>query len=284
MDIRAELKSAKTALRQVGGEEIDAEILLAHTLGITRMELHNAVLVERTLAAISDLSEVHDQYDQAINRRVKGEPVQYITGKAYFAELELEVGPGVFIPRPETELMIEPIVNHINNLQQSAVSVVELGAGSGALSIAIAAQSDKARVIAVEKSEAAIEWLKRNIAKNEVDVRVIQGDVSDSLVDVKCDVVMANPPYVPNQEVLPAEVVDFEPHMALFGGDDGLELPRIFIAVAARLLKSGGLLVLEHGEEQSDALVAAMADDFLEVIAHHDLNDRPRWISAIRRQ
>jgi release factor glutamine methyltransferase len=283
MDIRAELKSAKTALRQVGGEEIDAEILLAHTLGITRMELHNAVLVERTLAAISDLSEVHDQYDQAINRRVKGEPVQYITGKAYFADLELEVGPGVFIPRPETELMIEPILNHINNLQQSAVSVVELGAGSGALSIAIAAQSDKSRVIAVEKSEAAVEWLKRNIAKNEVDVRVIQGDVFDSLVDVKCDVVMANPPYVPNEEVLPAEVVDFEPHIALFGGDDGLALPRTFITAAARLLKSGGLLVLEHGEEQSDALVAVMADNFLEVIAHRDLNDRPRWISAIRR-
>jgi release factor glutamine methyltransferase len=283
VDIRAELKSAKFALRQVGGEEIDAEILLAHTLGITRMELHNAVLVERTLAAISDISVIHDHYDAAINRRVKGEPVQYITGKAYFADLELEVGAGVFIPRPETELMIEPILKHINNLQQGAVSVVELGAGSGALSIAIAAQSEKARVIAVEKSEAALEWLKRNISRNEVEVRVIHSDVVDALIDVKCDVVMANPPYVPSNEVLPREVVDFEPHIALFGGSDGLSAPRDFIAAAARLLKSGGLLVLEHGEEQSAALVSAMSDNFLEVIAHHDLNDRPRWISAIRR-
>ena len=191
------------------------------------------------------------------------------------------MGPGVLIPRPESELMIERIVAHLENLPSPA-SVIDLGAGAGSLALAIATQSPRARVIAVEIDPQATYWLRQNIEAVGADVRVVEEDVATALPGVKADLIIANPPYVPNEEVLPAEVQDYEPHIALFGGPDGMDVPRRFFEAAARLLKPNGLFVTEHGEEQGDEVSRALGADFHDVTLHADLNHRPRWTSALR--
>jgi release factor glutamine methyltransferase len=163
------------------------------------------------------------------------------------------------------------------------VSVIDLGAGSGALSLAIATEAPTVRVIAVEKSPEALVWLKKNVSVIAENVRVVEGDVADVLLGVKCDVVIANPPYIPDAQVLPRDVAGFEPHIALFGGPTGMELPRIFIQAASRLLKSDGVLVIEHAEDQGIAIAGELAVDFKEISVHDDLVGRPRWTSAVRR-
>jgi release factor glutamine methyltransferase len=170
-----------------------------------------------------------------------------------------------------------------------SVSIVDLGAGSGAIAVSIAHEARQrslpAHVVAVEKSAEALEWLKKNIARHDVDVRVIHSDVSDALIDVKCDIVIANPPYVPNEASLPKLVTENEPGVALFGGSrDGLEVPGIFIAAATRLLKPGGLLILEHFEEQSKALEQILLADYSDISHYTDLNQRPRWLTARRKE
>jgi release factor glutamine methyltransferase len=161
--------------------------------------------------------------------------------------------------------------------------VIDLGAGSGALSLAIATEAPTTRVIAVEKSPEALVWLKRNVSVIAENVRVVEGDVADVLPGIKCDVVIANPPYVPDSQELPRDVAGFEPHIALFGGPTGMEIPQQFIAAAARLLKPAGVLVIEHTEEQGPAIASALSVDFSEVALHDDLVGRPRWTSAVRR-
>lgn len=282
MNIRDLIADGKELLRGSGIEEVDAEHLLAHLLGISRMELHNPVVVEKVLSGIEDQAAFEDLYAELIDRRCNHEPLQYITGRAFFRTIEVEVGPGVLVPRPESELLVEAVLQHIDNLP-SPVSVVDLGAGSGALGLSIAIESDKARVILVEKSSTALEWLHRNVKTIAEDVRVVESDVNAALQGVKCDVVIANPPYIPDGQELPRDVVGFEPHLALFGGSDGLEVPRQFIDAASRLLKVGGLLVIEHGEEQGEAIASILSTDFEDIVTHQDLNHRPRWISAIRR-
>jgi release factor glutamine methyltransferase len=140
-------------------------------------------------------------------------------------------------------------------------------------------------IVAVEKSASAVEWLKKNISRHEVDVRVIQDDVSNALQGVKCDIVVANPPYIPNDTALPDLVQKNEPHEALFGGSaDGMEAPLQFIAAATRVLKSGGLLIMEHFENQSAALEQKLSSDYSEISHYTDLNNRPRWITARRKE
>jgi len=281
MNIREVLKKARNDLRAAGFEEVDAEHLMAHLLGISRMDLHNSLRVESALAAMQDASALQDDYDQLISRRLANEPIQYITGLAYFCDLTLLVGPGVLIPRPESELMIERIVTHLENISSPA-SVIDLGAGAGSLALAIATQSPGAHVIAVEMDPGALFWLRKNIEAIGADVRVVGEDVATALPGVRADLIIANPPYVPNEEVLPAEVQDYEPHIALFGGADGMDIPRRFFTAAARLLKPNGLFVTEHGEEQADQVAQALAADFHDVTLHLDLNQRPRWTSALR--
>ena len=127
-----------------------------------------------------------------------------------------------------------------------------------------------------------IEWLKQNVAFYDESIRIVQGDVADVLEGVKCDVVVANPPYVPDSQPLPKDVANFEPAIALFGGPDGLELPKQFIDAAARLLKTGGLLAIEHTETQGAAIAKLLSADFNQIALHQDLTGRPRWTSAIR--
>jgi release factor glutamine methyltransferase len=138
--------------------------------------------------------------------------------------------------------------------------------------------------VAVEKSEAAQEWLAKNISRHDVDVRVIKSDVAQALEGVKCDVVVANPPYVPNNVVLPDLVSTNEPREALYGGaNDGLDLPTLFIAAATRLLKPGGFLILEHFENQSALLERELSPHYSDISHYTDLNQRPRWMTARRK-
>jgi len=285
-DIKPLLRSAKEKLAAADISEVDAEHLLAYVLGISRMDLHNSVKLEEALKAPGDFGVIEDTFAKLISRRAAHEPLQYLTGIAYFRHLEIEVGPGVLVPRPESELLVEAVLTHIKNLEEKVVgeiSVIDLGAGSGALSLAIATEAPRSRVIAVEKSADAIVWLKKNVARISENVRVVEGDVADVLPGVKCDAVIANPPYVPDNQSLPRDVAEHEPHIALFGGATGLELPKRFIDAAARLLKSGGVLAIEHTEDQGAAIDALLSRDFIDIAVHQDLTGRPRWSSAVRK-
>ena len=285
-EIKSLLRSAKEKLAAADIAEIDAEHLFAYVLGISRMDLHNSVKLDATLKALGDFGVIEDTFAKLISRRAAHEPLQYLTGTAYFRHLEIEVGPGVLVPRPESELLVEAVLTHIKNLEEKVageISVIDLGSGSGALALAVATEAPRTRVIAVEKSSEAIGWLKKNVAKISENVRVVEGDVADVLPGVKCDIVIANPPYIPNAQLLPRDVAEHEPHLALFGGETGMELPKRFIDAAARLLKSGGVLAIEHTEEQGAAIDAVLSSDFTEIVLHKDLTDRTRWTSAVRK-
>jgi len=286
MSIKNLLKESKERFANAQIDSVDAELILAHVLGVGRMDLH-----ARDFSLTTEQEEV---FTELVAARIEGTPTQYLTGEAPFRYLTFSVGPGVLIPRPETELLVDAALVEIERIQSApgitspAVSVVDLGAGSGAIAISIAhearARQMPVHVVAVEKSEAAQEWLQKNIARHEVDVRLIKSDVSQALEGVKCDIVVANPPYVPNEVSLPELVSKNEPHEALFGGArDGLELPRLFIATATRLLKPGGFLILEHFEDQSALLERELSSHYSDISHYTDLNQRPRWMTARRK-
>lgn len=276
------LRSGKEQLTAAGFAEVEAEHLLAHTLGISRMDLHNPIAVESALTAIGDTTIIEETFWKLLDRRCAHEPLQYLTGVAYFRHLELKVGPGVLVPRPESELLVEAVLTFIEK-REGEVSVVDLGAGSGALALAISTEAPQTHVIAVEKSPAAIEWLKENVSFIDEKVRILESDVATALVGVKCDVVIANPPYIPNSQELPRDVREHEPAEALYGGEDGMKLPRLFISTASRLLKSGGFLAIEHHEEQGLEIAAVLHEDFTDILLHQDLAGRPRFTTAVRR-
>jgi release factor glutamine methyltransferase len=276
--VRDLIRTAKEHLAKAGYSEVDAEILFAHLLGINRMELHNPVALENAMENVGDIAE---DFHQLLNRRLSHEPLQYITGEAHFRDLTLEVGPGVLVPRPESELMVSYLLALIEQ-KDGLVSVIDLGAGSGALSIALATECYRVRAIAVENSPTALIWLRKNVAKYVEEMRVVEGDVKDALPGVKADFVIANPPYVPDDQELPLDV-QREPQEALFGGATGLEVPKTFISAAARLLKSGGVLAIEHTELQGQAISGLLEEMFKDIELHYDLNDRPRWTSAVRK-
>lgn len=287
MSIKEILRESRERLAAARVDRVDAELLLAHVLGVGRMDLH-----ARDFLLTPEQREL---LDELVDARISGVPTQYLTGEAPFRYLTFSVGPGVLIPRPETELLVDAAMVEIERIQsapsaaaQLPVSVIDLGAGTGAIAISIAHESRQRQmpvhVVAVEKSEAAIEWLKKNIARHDVEVRVISADVADALQGVKCDIVVANPPYVPNHVELPPVVAGNEPVDALFGGEgDGLEIPHRFIAAATRLLKRGGYLIIEHFELQSAAIEALLQQDYSEISHYTDLNQRPRWITARRK-
>lgn len=276
------LQGGKEQLAKAGFPEVEAEHLLAHTLGLSRMDLHNPLKVENALAAIGDMTMVEETFWKLLDRRCAHEPLQYLTGIAYFRHLELKVGPGVLVPRPESELLVEAALTHIEKLSV-AVSVVDLGSGSGALALAIATEAPQTHVIAVEKSAEAIHWLKENVSFIDEKVRILESDVATALDGVKCDVVIANPPYIPDAQELPRDVADHEPAVALFGGTDGMKAPRLFISTAGRLLKQGGFLAIEHHEDHGPAIADVLSADFTDILLHQDLTGRPRFTTAVRR-
>ena len=265
---------------------VDAELLLAHLLGVSRKQIHSQSME----LSESEREKITLEFNDLIQQRLLGRPVQYITGSAAFRYLELEVGEGVLIPRPETELIVDRVIGHLSSQpdKENSKSIIELGAGSGAISIAIATEASlkglKVSLVAVEKSPAAAEWLNKNIAKYDLPIRVVVEDVSTALPDIKADLVVANPPYIPNDEKLPIEVENFEPEMALRGGAvDGMQVPKLFIDAATRLLKSGGFFITEHHEKQGELIRGVLARDFLPAQTHADLTGRDRFTSAIKR-
>ena len=265
---------------------VDAELLLAHLLGVSRKQIHSQSIE----LSESEREKISSEFNELIQQRLLGRPVQYITGSAAFRYLELEVGEGVLIPRPETELIVDRVIGHLSSQldKENSKSIIELGAGSGAISIAIATEASlkglKVSLVAVEKSPAAAEWLNKNIAKYDLPIRVVIEDASTALPDIKADLVVANPPYIPNDEKLPIEVENFEPEMALRGGAvDGMQIPKLFIDSATRLLKSGGLFITEHHEKQGELIRSVLARDFLPAQTHADLTGRDRFTSAIKR-
>ena len=280
------LRQAFTQFEKNKISTVDAELLLAHLLGVSRKEIHT-----QALEIPSDqIESITTEYKELIGQRLLGRPVQYITGSAPFRYLDLEVGEGVLIPRPETELLVDRAIGFLTSMENSneAKSVIDLGAGSGAISIAITSEAAlkglSVSVIAVEKSEPAVVWLNKNIAKYDLPIRVVVEDVLTALPGVKADLVLANPPYIPDDEKLPQEVEGYEPEIALRGGKvDGMQIPKLFIDSAARLLKPGGIFIMEHHEKQSDLVKQALKEEFILPQTHADLTGRDRFTSARRR-
>lgn len=280
------LRQAFTQFEKSKISTVDAELLLAHLLGVSRKEIHT-----QALEIPSDqIESITAEYKELIGQRLLGRPVQYITGSAPFRYLDLEVGEGVLIPRPETELLVDRAIGFLTSMENSneAKSVIDLGAGSGAISIAITSEAAlkglSVSVIAVEKSEPAVVWLNKNIAKYDLPIRVVVEDVLTALPGVKADLVLANPPYIPDDEKLPQEVEGYEPEIALRGGKvDGMQIPKLFIDSAARLLKPGGIFIMEHHEKQSDLVKQALKEEFTLPQTHADLTGRDRFTSARRR-
>jgi release factor glutamine methyltransferase len=250
------------------------------------MDLHNPVIVEDRLSGFEDMTIVEETFWKLLDARAAHQPLQYLTGVAYFRYLDIQVGPGVLVPRPESELLVQAVLDHCEKNSEELsgiISVVDLGSGSGALALAISTENPRTRVIAVEKDPAAIEWLKKNVSQINEQVRIVESDVVDALEGVTCDVVIANPPYVPDSQELPRDVADHEPAVALFGGPTGLDIPGRFIDTAARLLKSGGFFALEHTEDQGPALKDLLAENFTDILCHLDLTARPRYTTAVRK-
>ncbi len=283
--MREILRSAVALFEKNQISAVDAEILLAHVLGVSRKQL-----ITSTFELPADeVERVNDEFKGLVEQRLLGKPVQYITGSAPFRYLELSVGPGVLIPRPETEILVDRVIGFLqgSNEKDEAKSVVDLGAGSGAIAISIATEAAlknlAVTVVAVEKSPEAAHWLNQNISKYELPTRVVIEDVATALDGVKADVVVANPPYIPNHERLPQEVIGFEPEMALRGGaGDGMDLPKIFIAAAARLLKPGGYFIMEHHETQGELVKVALMSEFKDMQSISDLTGRDRFTSGVK--
>jgi release factor glutamine methyltransferase len=253
----------------------DAEALAAHVLGVPRGRL----------ALVDGETWRHAQarFEAAVARRAAREPLQHVVGTAPFRRLELAVGPGVLIPRPETELLVDDVLRWLRAARLEAPRIVDLGTGSGALALALADEA-VARVWAVERDPAALEWAARNVATTGLAVEVVAGDMADALaeLDGTVDVVVSNPPYLPLDllDELEPEVRDHDPKPALFAGADALAAIRTVESAARRLLRPGGLVVVEHGTDQGESAPGCF-QSWHDVTDHLDLAGRPRYLTAV---
>ena len=269
------LREAIELRREAGvpSPEHDARELLAHVTGSSRM-----LLADPTPEQVAEFARL-------VARRVGREPLQHLTGLAHFRHEELVVGPGVFVPRPETELLAGWAIDRAVEAGDRPI-VVDLCTGSGAIARAVAHEVPGARVHAVELDEAAHAWAERNLAGTGVDLR--QGDFRTAFDDLlgRVDVVVSNPPYVPLEawESVAVEARDHDPHLALFSGDDGLDAIRALADRAAVLLRPGGVVGVEHADVQGASApeVFARQGSWEAVRDHRDLADRPRFVTARR--
>ena len=287
---RALVREAALVLEAAGvaSPEHDAAELLAHVTGVprSRLPLLDAVAPEQAA-----------RFDELVHRRAAREPLQHLTGTAYFRHVGLAVGPGVFVPRPETELLAGWALDRVAErahrpsgagTQDRRPVVVDLCTGSGAIALSLAdelpGRGVDAEVHAVELGEDAHAWATRNLAGTGVDLRLGDMDGSFPDLDGRVDVVVCNPPYIPLTEFegVVAEARDHDPALALWSGDDGLDAMRVLERTAARLLAPGGWVGAEHADVQGESAVAVFAATgrWTEVRDHHDLAGRPRFVTA----
>lgn len=286
--VRPLLIEAAGQLRVAGVEspEQDARQLLAYAAGV---ELARLPLLD----GVDDAAAAY--FQTLIDKRLHRIPLQHLTGRAHFRHLELEVGPGVFVPRPETEVMtgwaieqLRPMVYAVARGESRHLPVVvELGTGSGAVAKSIATELTGTRVYAVEISEEAAAYASRNLADTTVELYV--QDMIGALPELNgaVDLVIANPPYIPFEafESVVPEVRDYDPPLALVSGQDGLDAIRVVVAEAARLLRPAGLLCVEHADVQGESAQQVVLDHggFSGVRDHPDLVGRARFVTALRR-
>jgi len=273
----------RARLEQAGLEDpgADAELLLAHVLGVSRGAVHAKIILGAELTPGQAAA-----LDAAVARRAEREPLQHITGLAPFRTLELEVGPGVFVPRPETELTAGLAIDHLRTRAEPEPVAVDLGTGSGAIALSMAAEVPHARVHAVENAPAAYTWARTNLHRTGLDVHLVFGELDEALpeLDGHAGVVVSNPPYVPEGMVpRTPEVSLHDPASALYGGPDGLDVVRRVALRAMRLLVPGGVLVVEHAEHQGEAVRELFAATGLRAArTHSDLTGRDRVTTALR--
>ncbi|BCJ60527.1 peptide chain release factor N(5)-glutamine methyltransferase [Micromonospora endophytica] len=296
------------AVAGVASARAEAEILAAYVLGVTRGRL-----------ALTDgfTDSQLDSYRALVSRRCRREPLQHLTGSAGFRHLDLAVGPGVFVPRPETELLAGWAVEQARAVEQdraverdravawprvgevargegaAAPLVVDLCSGSGAIALSVAQEVPAARVVAVERSPAALSWLRRNAAARAVagdrPIEVVEADVTDPdlLAELvgQVDVLVCNPPYVPRSVAVPPEVAGHDPAEAVFGGADGLDVIRPVLHRAATLLRPGGGIGVEHDDTHGAVVPDLLGADgrYVTITDHRDLAGRPRFVTASRR-
>lgn len=287
------IRDAAVQLREAGIEtpEHDAKLLLAEAAGVELRDVDKALLMGEELGTAEQLA----RFQSMLARRAKREPLQYITGHAPFRYLDLKVGPGVFIPRPETETVVQAGLDWLTEHGMIHPRVVDLCAGSGAIGLSVVSEVPGSQVWAVELSPNTAEWTNKNLAETAKRYPSIasnyQLEIADATslatlvqLDGTIDIVITNPPYVPESDVPEQpEVRDWDPELALYGGSmDGTLIPERIIERAYRLLKPGGALVMEHDVTQGDRLVAyAKAAGFTTASTGRDWAGRDRYLFAV---
>lgn len=259
---------------------VDAELLIAHVLRMRRGEVQAAIIRGDGMAEADAAA-----FEILISRRAQREPLQHLTGTAPFRHLELAVGPGVFVPRPETEIVVQYAIDALQNAPDPEPIGIDLGTGSGAIALAMATEVPHARIFAAEISADAYAWAARNAA-GVANLTLVHADLADAFTELEgtAAVVISNPPYVPDAAVpRDPEVRLFDPALALYGGEDGLDVVRVLSTRARQLLVSGGLLVIEHGELQGEEIRDILTSDGWRAAAtHRDLTQRDRATTALR--
>lgn len=274
--------SRELAAAGVASPRVDAEVLLAHVLDLEVAALRRAMILGEALGEAERTA-----YSRLVDQRAARVPLQHLTGVAHFRHLTLRVGPGVFVPRPETEVLVDLALADVQSAGEAPV-VVDLCTGSGAIALALADEWPQARVHAVELSEDAHAWAAANVAGSGLPVELRQDDATTAFEDLvgQVDVVVSNPPYIPPGAVpVDPEVRDHDPDIALYGlGEDGLQVPLAVAARAAELLVPGGVLLMEHADVQGEALVTRLraTGAWGQVSDHADLTGLPRVTRAVR--
>lgn len=284
MNVTETLTRAEAILAAAGvpNPRVDAELLVGHVLGLSRGGVQAKVAINASVSP-DDAITISD----VVERRAAREPLQHITGIAPFRNLELHVGPGVFVPRPETEQVAQFAIDALRAVAGPEPIGVDLGMGSGAIALAMATEVTHARVYGVEVSPRAFIWAKQNFTRSRAtNAHPVCIDLANALPDLDgtVDVVISNPPYIPLGAIpRDPEVRLFDPELALYGGDDGLDVVRQVSRTALRLLRRGGTLVLEHGELQAAQIAELLTLDGWTAISHHrDLLGRDRATTALR--
>lgn len=266
----------------IDSAQVDAELLAAHVLQLSRGGLQSEIIRG---------AELTEDQAQSITtlyaRRLMREPLQHITGTAYFRNLELEVGRGVFIPRPETEFVAQLAIDALRAVASEEPIAIDLGTGSGAIALSLATEVPNAKIFAVEKSDDAIPFTRRNFEKHAGhNATLVHGDLADALgpLNGSASVVVSNPPYIPLAAVPRDEEVRLhDPKLALYGGEDGMQVMHLVSASARRLLHDGGSLVVEHADSQGvQVSQLLLADGWRQVRSHKDLTGRDRAVTAIK--